>query len=131
MKLNISSCNSPLFCTSFFCCVIFSYLFVIAAALVVFHVIYSDKELVSCDPGFGEFYQTKNSCSSNNVYLNVDLNSSVQTEVTQCNIGEISTERCAKPKTFVLYDLLSIDRITSRFGYLSQCALEDFWPVNQ
>jgi len=99
--------------------------------LVVFHVIHSDEELVSCDAGIGEFYQTKNSCSSNNIYLNVDLNSSVRAEVAQCNIGEINSGRCAKPKTFILYDLLFIDRITSRFGYLSQCALEDLWPVNQ
>jgi len=99
--------------------------------LVVFHVISAHEELLSCDADVGEFYQTKNSCSSNNMYLNVDLNSSVQTEVTKCNIGESNSERCAKPTTFVLYDLLSMDRITSRFGYLSQCALEDFWPVNQ
>jgi len=103
----------------------------ITSVLVVFHVLWSHQELFNCNSGAGEFYQTKNSCSSNNIELNVDVNSSVRTEVGQCTIGKVHSERCAKPRTFVFYDLLSIDRMTSRFGYTSQCALEGPWPVEQ
>jgi len=98
--------------------------------MVVFHVMSADQELVSCDGG-EEFYEMKNSCSSDSIDLDVEVNSSVRTEVVQCTIGDISSERCAKPRTLLFYDLLFIDRMTKRLGYTSQCALEGSWLVEQ
>ena len=102
--------------------VIFLYLTGIGTALAVFHFMSIDEKLLSCDT----FKNTKNTCLSNNLDLDIEANSTVQTVVAQCIIGERKTEKCVKPKTFVFYDLLSMPRMTYRLGYSSQCALEGF-----
>lgn len=130
MKLNILNYQRAYICTSCCCCVIFFYLSVLSSGLAIYHVTSADQQFRICD-AIEELYQMKNTCLSNNLELDKEVNASLRTEVSECIIGESTNEKCVKPKTFMFYDLLSMPRMTNRLGYLSQCALEGSWPVEQ
>merc|ERR550534_778368 len=59
------------------------------------------------------------------------MNSSILTHVQQCTLEDTTYARCSEPETFVLYDLLSLSRVTKRVGYATQCALEYSYNVEQ
>jgi len=122
--------NTILLCTSCCCCSIFIYLTIVGSFMGVFYVETADVYLGSCDAP-REVYQIKNACQSNNEELDLKVNSSVRTRITQCTTGKSSAARCEMPKTFVFYDLLSMSRMNNRVGYSSQCALEGSQPVVQ
>jgi len=126
----LSQSNATLLCTSCCCCFIFLYLTAVGSFIGLFYAETPDVYLGSCDLPW-EVYQMKNTCLSNNEELDLEVNSSVRTQITQCSTGKSNVARCEMPQTFVFYDLLSMSRMTKRVGYSSQCALEGTQPVEQ
>jgi len=122
--------NTTLICASSCCCFIFLYLTVVGSFMGIFYVETADDDLVSCNAP-QEVYKIENTCLSKNEELDLKVNSSVRTKITQCTTGKVSRTRCEMPKTFVFYDLLSMPRMASRLGYYSQCALEGTQTVEQ
>jgi len=129
-KWKFVNCNTALICIFSCCCLIFIYLTVVGSFMGIFYIETADEDLVACDAS-QEDYEMKNTCVSNTQELDLTVNSSVRTQITHCTTGKISMTRCLMPKTSVFYDLLSMERMTSRVGYSSQCALEGTQPVKQ
>jgi len=129
-KWKLVNSKTALICVSSCCCVIFLYLTVVGSYMGIFYFKNADEDLVSCDESH-EAYKMQNTCQSDSQELDLTANSSIRTQITHCTTGKIRMTRCQMPKTFFFYDLLSMERMTSRVGYSSQCALEGTQPVKQ
>jgi len=126
-KRSIMSNKKLCFTVCCFCAMLIYFL--VAFSLLTIFVVVIKKQGENCE---NESEPMKSNCKYNNLDLDLSINSSVTTQIQHCTILGTTYKSCPTPKeTYVLNELLSIERITSQVGYSSQCAMEDRWSIEQ